>query len=377
MRSGLLVNCPSERQGRVLRCHDTHAERILRTQGVALAKHKYTVLLPTVLPSSHHHYNTLQSSNQDILEHPKARSLSTLIQVISDFGSYYQSSPYLIGFCDSGNHNSAITTSSHSIDSSGTISKMPSHLRLQASFEPVEAHATYHTSPTLSPQAKKQKMSLTQTYYVASTARSKLGREAARADHDLRLLVGHANLLDQLMVDLADAEKEQEAWFNQSVRKASKPEEPRHIQWIDTISEEVAEDDSDEESDNGSDYDEDAEMFDMMPTIKKMRSPPVTVSSMEIDEEDEEEYDEEYDTEHALSRVASKHSPPELTHDSDSDSDDESMPSSPEAEPAMQFSEKDRQTMTTTSFYDAKSQQGLEDYIMQQAQQPQTLIAAY
>ena len=75
------------------------------------------------------------------------------------------------------------------------------------------------------------------TYSVASTARTKLGREAQRADHDLRLLVGHANLLDTLMVELADAEREQEAWFNQSVKKASKPEEPRHIQWIDTIAE--------------------------------------------------------------------------------------------------------------------------------------------
>ncbi|KAK5128221.1 hypothetical protein LTR85_002888 [Meristemomyces frigidus] len=253
---------------------------------------------------------------------------------------------------------------------------MPSHLRLQASFEPVEAKVTYQTSPTTLPPAKKQKMSLTQTYYVASTARSKLGREASRADHNLRLLVGHANLLDGLMLDLASAEKEQEAWFNMSVRKASKPEEPRHVQWIDTISEEDDEDDSDAESDDGSDYDEDEEMFDMMPTIKKLRSPPVTVSSMEVDEDDED-YEEEYDSELALTRVASKHSPPELTHDSDSDSDDESMPSSPETEPAMQFTEKERETMTTTSFYDAKAQSGLEDYIIQQAQQPQTLIASY
>ena len=129
---------------------------------------------------------------------------------------------------------------------------MTSHLRLQASFEPFTANATYQTSPTL-PPAKKQKMSLTQTYYVASTARTKLGREAGRADHDLRLLVGHANLLDSLMVELADAEREQEAWFNQSVKKASKPEEPRHIQWIDSIAEaeeEESDDDSDLESDD-------------------------------------------------------------------------------------------------------------------------------
>jgi hypothetical protein len=100
---------------------------------------------------------------------------------------------------------------------------MPSHLRLQAQFEPVEAKAIHQTSPTL-PPAKKQKMSLTQTYYVASTARSKLGREAGKADHNLRLLVGHANLLDHLMLELQDAERQQEAWFHESVKAASKPE---------------------------------------------------------------------------------------------------------------------------------------------------------
>ena len=71
--------------------------------------------------------------------------------------------------------------------------KMPSHLRIQSSLEePISANAIYLTSPSL-PPAKKQKMSLTQTYYVASTARSKLGREASKADHDLRRLVGSAS----------------------------------------------------------------------------------------------------------------------------------------------------------------------------------------
>ena len=169
---------------------------------------------------------------------------------------------------------------------------MTSHLRLQSTFEPVNAKASYHqTSPTL-PPAKKQKMSLTQTYYVASTARTKLGQEAQRADHNLRLLVGHANLLDTLMVELADAEREQEAWFNQSVKKASKPEEPRHIQWIDTIAEEDEEDDSDLESDDGSDiYDEDAEMFSIQ-VPSRIRSPPVEVSSQEIEDEDMDSDDE-------------------------------------------------------------------------------------
>ena len=113
----------------------------------------------------------------------------------------------LASTCDSGSHLFChISTYSHPIDSSShEYFNMPSHLRLQASFEPLSANATYQTSPPSSPPAKKQKMSLTQTYYVASTARSKLGKEANRADHNLRVLVGHANLLDNLMLDLANA----------------------------------------------------------------------------------------------------------------------------------------------------------------------------
>jgi len=102
-------------------------------------------------------------------------------------------------------------------------------------------------------------MSLTQTYFLAHTARAKLSKEAARADHDLRLLVGHANLLDSLMLDLAEAEKEQESWFNQSVRGANgHSEEPRHIQWADALIEEPEHDwdPEDDSSDSESDSDD-------------------------------------------------------------------------------------------------------------------------
>ncbi|EME41807.1 hypothetical protein DOTSEDRAFT_74014 [Dothistroma septosporum NZE10] len=248
---------------------------------------------------------------------------------------------------------------------------MTSHLRIQSNLGSIPAKAVYQTTSPSLPPSKKQKMSLTQTYYVASTARTKLGREAQRSDHNLRLLVGHANLLDTLMVELADAEREQEAWFNQSVKTASKPQE-RHVQWIDSIAEEQSEeDDSDMESDDGSDvYDEDDEMFNI--PLRKIRSPPVEITSQEIEEDHEDadyEHDED-DRELSLTRVVSRHSPPELTmEDSDSDSDDESMPTSPE-QPTFELSDKEREAITTTAFYDIKSQQGIEDYIMSQPQQP-------
>lgn len=198
-------------------------------------------------------------------------------------------------------------------------------------------------------------MSLTQTYYLAHTARGKLSKEAAQADHDLRLLVGHANLLDGLMIDLANAEQEQESWFNQTVKSASKAsDEPKHIQWADTIPEEleeaVEEDFYAESSDSESDSDDDDDMQGAEPiALRKVPQVSATITTVE-DEEDEDMKDEDYDDELALTRTSSAH-PPELLHeDSDSESEDDSMPPSPEM--ALDaFSEKQRQAIATTSYY--------------------------
>lgn len=191
-------------------------------------------------------------------------------------------------------------------------------------------------------------MSLTQTYYIAASARSKLGKEACRADHDLRLLVGHANLLDSLMIELQDAERQQEAWFNQTMAKASKAEEPRHIQWADSIAEDPEE--VDDDSDSESECDED---FDMVPLPRRAAQAPVQISTMEIDEEEEFYDDMEDDSDLALTRVASQspQSPPELTFEEDSD--DESPPTSPPSS-TLEFSQKE--AMLTTSFYNTKPQ---------------------
>jgi hypothetical protein len=199
-------------------------------------------------------------------------------------------------------------------------------------------------------------MSLTQTYYIAASARSKLGKEACRADHDLRLLVGHANLLDSLMIELQDAERQQEAWFNQTMAKASKTEESRHIQWADSIEEEALEDEdySDSESENDDD-------FDMIPLPRRIVQSPVQVTTMEVeeDEDDEEFYDDmEDNSELALTRVPSQsQSPPELVYEEDSD--DDLSPTSPQ-QPTLEFS--DKEAMLTTTYFDAKSQpQYMED----------------
>jgi hypothetical protein len=218
----------------------------------------------------------------------------------------------------------------------------------------------------IAPQ-KKRIMSVTQTYYLAHKARAKLSAEAARADHDLRLLVGHANLLDSLMLELADAEREQESWFNQSVRGATEEraeKKDRHIQWADAIVEDPEEDwhadDADsysDSSDSSSEYDsedddEDVDMADVvslrrLPSAKPASGPLLAVAEDEYSDDDDMEEDdlEEDYAQLELVRTSSHNtsSPPELVqHDLDEDSsDDESaMPPSP-PNTILTFSEKE------------------------------------
>jgi hypothetical protein len=203
-------------------------------------------------------------------------------------------------------------------------------------------------------------MSVTQTYYLAHTARGKLSHEAAKADHNLRLLVGHANLLDSLMLDLAEAEQEQESWFNQSVKKASKTEEPKHIQWADAVVEDPEEDwqaEDADSSDSGSEYDsdDDMEMEAGVVSLQRVQSHNIIASVSSVDEEEYEDDEEDYEgLQLHLTPSHSAH-PPELDHDSDS-SEDESMPPSPPSDSLPSFSEK--QQIATTSFY-AKQQQSI------------------
>ncbi|KAI9646976.1 hypothetical protein NHQ30_004977 [Ciborinia camelliae] len=221
-------------------------------------------------------------------------------------------------------------------------------------------------SPSPFSPLKRKKMSITQTYYLAHTARGKLSSEAARADHNLRLLVGHANLLDSLMLELAEAEQEQESWFNQSVRKATKQEDPKHIQWADSVVEEPEEDwatsdlDNDDSSDSDSEYDSDEEMEEptMIPLARVPSHPnmvaPVTVSSREVEEDEEEEFEDDGEEDYSslqlhLTKSHSASHPPELDHDSDESSEDESMPPSPPSDALPSFSGKEQ--IATASYY--------------------------
>jgi hypothetical protein len=243
---------------------------------------------------------------------------------------------------------------------------LPHKPTMLSTSKSISSTASFHPSslPSIVPQRKQKKMSITQTYFLAQTARSKLSREAAQADHDLRLLVGHANLLDSVMIELAEAEQEQERWFNQSVngaRRASS-DEPKHIKWADTVVEEPEEDwDPEDASDSDSDSDDsDYDDTDFLPSSSispyKQPSLPVFVSSRELrggDEDDEHDgyHTEEDDEDLTLTRTPSRQQPPELLSDSDEESDDESMPPSPPQPTFNSFSEEERKAISTTSFY--------------------------
>ena len=86
---------------------------------------------------------------------------------------------------------------------------MPSSLRYQ-----IEPSAS-PISPILricstSPLQNIQHLSPTRVLYFADTALEKLTSEANRRGKDLRLVVGHANVLDALMLELAEAERRED-----------------------------------------------------------------------------------------------------------------------------------------------------------------------
>ncbi|KAI0443837.1 hypothetical protein F4803DRAFT_294363 [Xylaria telfairii] len=228
---------------------------------------------------------------------------------------------------------------------------------VSTAFSPSPFH-----SPTPYQLQQKQKMSITQTYFLAHKARAKLSSEAARPDHNLRLLVGHANLLDSLMLDLADAEREQESWFNQSVRGAAPKTQERHIQWADSVAEEEdweADSSDSEDDDSDMDDDEDIEMFDAAP-LSRIPSTLVTPPSpklhtMEVEDED---FEDDEDFAHLGLTRSQSHSasPPELEHDSES-SEDESMPPSPPTASIPTFSEKQSESTITTKYYDSTQEE--------------------
>ncbi|KAG6027732.1 hypothetical protein E4U41_000854 [Claviceps citrina] len=252
-------------------------------------------------------------------------------------------------------------------------------------------HHHYHAFPspshTHTRPAPRKNMSITQTYRLAHKARAKLSREAARPDHDLRLLVGHANLLDSLMLELADAEREQERWFNQSVRGASKTPD-RRVQWADSIvdqqqqqqqqqqqpDEEYDSASSDSSSDSQSDSDpeeygdEHVHPGSIVSAVRTSAAAPVSVAQQlpsqrvvvvtereavmgsDDDVDDDDDLQEDYAQLELVRTPSHSNSPPELLVDHDSESsDDESLPPSP-TDASLEYSRRGAKEQTEEIF---------------------------
>lgn len=207
-------------------------------------------------------------------------------------------------------------------------------------------------------------------YHIAQTARCKLAQAASQPDHDLRLLVGHANMLDALMLNLARSTSNGSRGRSVSYGPTARtpPQSPnrhraadardQHIRWADMVAtdednEEAIVSDSDldsdvdsDESDSEEDYEDerdDADTVPSFPTAFKVPQLRVTTRELANEEDDADDYDDydDYDDDGqdlTLTRVPSHSQPPELLHDpEDYSSEEDSPPPSPPHSALAQF----------------------------------------
>ncbi|KAF8466410.1 hypothetical protein BDZ91DRAFT_794272 [Kalaharituber pfeilii] len=236
---------------------------------------------------------------------------------------------------------------------------------------------TYSIHPSKLREAQEKKMAYTQAYQLAQRARGKLQKEASQHDHNLRLLVGHANLLDSLMIALAEAEREQEHWFNEVVQGsiAAEEEEEEYEEesrdWPDQTIDGQGwlaadyysdSDSADSDSDSESEVDSDEEMEDVdysIPTMTRKSSHKsipsyfeTVIGVSEVDECGEDLEDQDEDGMYPLRRTPSHGSPPLLVEDLSDDDEEESTPPSPPQLSLPFTSIKGKERILTTAFYD-------------------------
>lgn len=230
---------------------------------------------------------------------------------------------------------------------------------------------THSIHPSKLREAQEKKMAYTQTFQLAQRARGKLQKEASRHDHNLRLLVGHANLLDNLMIALAEAEREQEQWFNEVVRGSiaaedeEEDEDEESRDWPEQSYEghgwlavDYSESESEEDSESEADSDEEVEDVQYpMPRLTRKPSyqsvSPYLQTTVGVSEIDQYEEDfEDGDGMYPLMRASSYGSPPQLVADLTDDEEEESSPPSSPPQPSLPFTlVKGKERITSTSFF--------------------------
>lgn len=121
----------------------------------------------------------------------------------------------------------------------------------------------YYYSPTtpttimLPISGNKSEMSLAETYFLATRARSKLSKAASRHDHDLRVLVAHANMLDSVMDSLAEKRRLEKSMLNTAA--AEREAANAAVAFDDEDDDEEYFSDSDSDTDSDSDEEEEEE----------------------------------------------------------------------------------------------------------------------
>lgn len=169
-------------------------------------------------------------------------------------------------------------------------------------------------------------MSMAETYFLASKARSKLSREAQRNDHNLRVLVSHANMLDNLMGALT--KKRAAGIAMEPVATPAKPMYNTHpIAAISEVEEEEEDEDDYEgysEDDDSSDDDEwEYEEIKTAPLNTHVHEIQVTEIS-DSDEEDDDDEDELENDDGSVYHVSSvSESAPSLSYSSEEESEDD------------------------------------------------------
>lgn len=174
-------------------------------------------------------------------------------------------------------------------------------------------------------------------------------------DHDLRLVVGHANLLDGLMLELANLEQEQEISFNNTVQSAANPsEEPKNSELISLTDqlihakERAAEDEIHQE-------------IKMAIPVSISAARPIKITITEDD--DQETEDDELDSEVLFTSTdlcsSEEHSPPDLVFEDSSDASDASDSEEDSIRPSLQSIEplilEEQRKAITTAFCQSPS----------------------
>ena len=106
----------------------------------------------------------------------------------------------------------------------------------------------------------KSEMSLAETYFLATRARSKLSKAASRHDHDLRVLVAHANMLDSVMDSLAEKRRLEKSMLNTAA--AEREAANAAVAFDDEDDDEEYFSDSDTDSDSDEEEEEEEEFDD-------------------------------------------------------------------------------------------------------------------